>query len=126
MLTGAGLPGPQIEAIPIAVESRPSTDQGLAAARRLICLGTLPVILIVGSHEPRKNHLPVLHASEVLWREGLKFTLTFVGGNSWNSERFNRYVEELQARDRPIQVIRALAEDLLWAAYRVAHCTVFP
>ncbi len=46
-------------------------------------IGSLPIVLAVGSHEPRKNHLAVLHAAELLWREGLLFTLTFVGGHSW-------------------------------------------
>jgi glycosyltransferase involved in cell wall biosynthesis len=27
---------------------------------------------------------------------------------------------------RPIQSLRALSDHMLWAAYRIAHCTVFP
>ncbi len=52
-----------------------------ASARR-----SVPNILVVGSHEPRKNHLAVLHAAEVLWREGVVFSLTFIGGSGWGEE----------------------------------------
>ena len=52
----------------------------------------------MGSHEPRKNHLAVLHAAEVLWREGLPFSLVFVGGNSWNSGDFEAQVEQPAGR----------------------------
>ena len=44
------------------------------------------MVLMVGSFEPRKNHLGVLHAAETLWREGLDFELTFIGGSGWGSE----------------------------------------
>ncbi len=45
------------------------------------------------ANEPRKNHLAVLHAAELLWREGLLFTVVFVGGHSWNSAPFESQLE---------------------------------
>lgn len=126
MLAGAGLGGPDIEPVPNAVQARLVTDVDINQAKELIGIGSLPVVLAVGSHEPRKNQLPILYAAEVLWREGLQYTLTFVGGNSWNSAGFNARARELQRRQRPLQIIQALSDDLLWAAYRVAYCTVFP
>jgi glycosyltransferase involved in cell wall biosynthesis len=84
------------------------------------------MVLCVGSHEPRKNHLSVLHAAELLWREGRQFSLVFVGGNGWHGEQFETRLSELRAAGRPVEAIRALPEELLWAAYRVAHCLVFP
>jgi glycosyltransferase involved in cell wall biosynthesis len=66
-----------------------------------------------------------LHAAEILWREGVQFNLVFVGGNSWNSTQFDAQVELLRRRNRPVQTILALSDDLLWAAYRLAYCTVF-
>jgi glycosyltransferase involved in cell wall biosynthesis len=126
MLAGTGLSGPEIRAIPNAAEARASTAADVEAARQLMSVGSLPVVLTVGSHEPRKNHLPLLHAAETLWREGLEFTLTFIGGNSWNSDLFTERVAELQRRDRPVQVVLSVSDELLWAAYRVAYCTVFP
>jgi glycosyltransferase involved in cell wall biosynthesis len=94
--------------------------------RDLLGIGSLPVVLAVGSHEPRKNHLALLHAAEILWREGLSFNLALIGGNSWNHADFDAQVELLRQANRPVQTIIGLPDDLLWAAYRQAYCTVFP
>jgi glycosyltransferase involved in cell wall biosynthesis len=126
MLAGTGHRGPEIHPIPLPVEATVPSEAAMEKVRQTIGIGSLPVVLAVGSHEPRKNHLAVLHAAEVLWREGLAFTLTFVGGNSWNSEKFAARLEVLQNTNRPVQTILALPDDMLWAAYRLAYCTVFP
>ena len=126
MLSGSGRPGPDIRAIPLPVEAQKPSEAALQEARDLLSVGPLPVVLAVGSHEPRKNHLAVLHAAEALWEDGLLFTLTFVGGNAWNSDQFQARIEHLQGLNRPVQTILALTDDLLWAAYRLAYVTVFP
>ena len=51
----------------------------------------------------RTPDLALLHAAEMLWREGLLFSLTFVGGNSWNSDQFVARIDAL----RNGKVIRA-------------------
>jgi glycosyltransferase involved in cell wall biosynthesis len=126
MLAGVGRQGPDIKAISLPVEGRPSTPESLLQARHLLGVGPLPIVLSVGSHEPRKNHLSVLQAAEYLWQEGHEFTLAFVGGNAWNSEEFAKTVEVLRLQGRPVQPIVKLSDELLWAAYRLAYCTVFP
>ena len=125
MLGGSARVGPEVRAISLTVEAHVPSDASMSAARDTMTIGTLPMILAVGSHEPRKNHLAVLHAAELLWREGLEFSLTFVGGHSWKGAAFTAQVQALQAAYRPVQTIRALSDDLLWAAYRVAYFTVF-
>lgn len=125
MLEGSGRVGPTIRPIPLTVEPEDPSATSLEAARDLLVVEGLPVILAVGSHEPRKNHLALLSAAETLWQEGLQFTLTFVGGNAWKSESFTSQVRRLQRADRPVQAILAMSDELLWAAYRVAFCTVF-
>lgn len=125
MLSGSGRTGPEIRSIPLTVEPRRSGEAAIEAARELVAIGSLPVVLAVGSHEPRKNHLAVLQAAETLWREGMRFSLTFVGGNSWKSAAFVAQVRTLQAAHRPVQTILGLSDELLWASYRIAYCTVF-
>ena len=125
MLAGSGRRGPQVRAVSLGVERRVPSEASMKEARRLLTVDGLPMVLAVGSHEPRKNHLAVLQAAEMLWREGLEFTLTFVGGNSWKSDAFNAQVLLLQGMNRPVQTVVALSDDLLWAAYAVAYCTVF-
>ena len=126
MLAGAGLKGPDIRCVPGPIQATTITEAGMAQARDLFTIGSLPIVLSVGTHEPRKNHLALLHSAEVLWREGLAFSLVMVGGSSWNSAGFDSQVEVLRGANRAIQTIRALPDELLWAAYRLAYCTVFP
>jgi glycosyltransferase involved in cell wall biosynthesis len=125
---GAGRrdPGPEVAAVPLAVSSSHATAADLAETRSGLVIEGLPMFLVVGSHEPRKNHLAILHAAELLWREGLQFNLVFVGAGSWNAAEYQTRVGELTGAGRPIQSLRGLPDNLLWAAYRLAHCTLFP
>jgi glycosyltransferase involved in cell wall biosynthesis len=114
--------------VPVSLASEVGTSslKDLDRARSRFVVGDLPLVLCVGTHEPRKNHLAVLHAAEVLWREGVQFSLTFVSGRSWASDDVYRTIARLQAIGRPVETASGIDDDLLWAAYRVAHCTVFP
>lgn len=125
-LSAIGIPGPRIEAVQLPVEVATPTDEDLAAARARFLVGRLPLVLVVGSHEPRKNHVAVLHAAELLWRAGVQFSLSFVGGNSWGSDTFTRRLTDLQRQGRPVDSESRLSDGHLWATYHLARCTVFP
>ncbi len=120
-LPAQGLTGPAVVSCPLATEA-PASDPGPGSERP----DDLPEVLIVGSHEPRKNHLSVLHASEVLWRGGLRFRLRFVGGSGWTTAAFDAQLEQLIAAGRPVSADRGMDDDALWTAYRRARITVFP
>lgn len=126
MLAAVGVPGPSIRSVPLPVHAAEPTVQDTASAREHFLVGTLPTVLVVGSHEPRKNHLAVLHAAELLWREGLRFSLSFVGGNAWGSDAFQAQLAALVRAGRPVDSRRGLSDGELWAAYRLARFTVFP
>jgi glycosyltransferase involved in cell wall biosynthesis len=126
MLSGAGLVGPEIEPIFLAADVGEVDQLELESAREALVIDDLPLLLCVGSHEPRKNHLAVLTAAEMLWRKGHKFGLSFVGGNSWGGRAFAAELEQLQERGRPVQSISAITDTLLWGGYQLAQATVFP
>ncbi len=126
MLAGTGLPGPRIQPVVLPAQAHPVDPVAIDAARSRLQVGGLPLVMVVGSHEPRKNHLAVLHAAELLWREGQRFCLAFVGGNSWNSESFTNTLAGLQAAGRPVEALSAADDDLLFGGLRVARFTVFP
>ena len=126
MLSSAGLEGPSISVVALPADAGDAPAGAEAEARALLTEPGLPMVLVVGSHEPRKNHLAVLHASEVLWREGHSFSLVFIGGNAWNSEEFALALTSLQAQGRPVASHAGLAEPILWWSYRLAAFTVFP
>ena len=125
---GAGRRGssPDVAAIPLPAEAREPSPEDLAEAESGLMMPGMPMVLVVGSHEPRKNHLAVLHAAERLWRDGLRFNLVMVGAGAWKAEEYTRTLAVMLQSARPIQSIRALPDRLLWAAYRLAHCTLFP
>lgn len=126
MLAGAGLTGPRVVALPLPVSVPAPSAAAMEAGRARFIVGDMPMVLCVGSHEPRKNHLAVLAAAERLWRDGLHFTLVMVGGRSWGSDEFTDLLTELQAKDRPVELASNLDDAALWAAYRLARLTVFP
>jgi len=126
MLPQIGIPGPLVTACVLPNEGAEVSEGALAAGADRLLVGGLPMVLVVGSHEPRKNHLAILHAAELLWRRGLAFSLTFIGGNSWSSDEFVHRLQALQLRGRPIESISAADDDLLFAGYRLARFTVFP
>lgn len=126
MLRASGLVGPEVRPVLLPASVGESDDAAIAAARERLLVGTMPLVLVVGSHEPRKNHLAILHAAELLWREGHRFSLSFIGGNSWRSEEFTERLETLQHAGRPVETISRADDELLWSAYRLARFTVFP
>jgi glycosyltransferase involved in cell wall biosynthesis len=86
-----------------------------------------PLVICIGSQEPRKNHLAVLFAAEVLWREGVKFRLRFIGGGSiLYTREFDKRVRHLKKHGRHIQVLRGVNDEVLLSAYREARFSVFP
>ncbi|HSJ21020.1 MAG TPA: glycosyltransferase family 1 protein [Nocardioidaceae bacterium] len=126
MVASVGLHGPAIVPIPLPTEAHEPGADAREAARSRFSVGSLPLVLCVGSHEPRKNHLAVLHAADLLWRRGLRFALLFVGGNAWKCERFQERVAALKRQRRFVESVSSLDDDLLWAAYQLAHVVVFP
>lgn len=120
MLPTQGLTGPEVVAVSLPVElnaQRPPASSETPAVR--------PQIVIVGSHDTRKNHLAVLHAAELLWQEGLDFGLTFIGGGGSNQEFFRR-AKTLAGRGRPVEVRTSVPEDELRRAVAQARFTMFP
>jgi glycosyltransferase involved in cell wall biosynthesis len=95
-LISQGIIPPRVVSVPlpvVAVADRPSN--GLKASE-------IPRLLIVGSHEPRKNHENIIAAAEMLWQKNWDFELHFVGSRGWESEFFWKLVDRLQVRNRKL------------------------
>ncbi|MCV2395831.1 glycosyltransferase family 4 protein [Actinotalea sp. M2MS4P-6] len=126
MIKAAGHTGPEVGTVRLATVAAEPSDAALAEARDLHAVPGSPLVLCVGSHEPRKNHVAVLRAAQILWRRGLHFNLLFVGGNAWGGATFRRALAGAVADGEPIEVLTNIGEEQLWALYRLARCTVFP
>ncbi|UFS57741.1 glycosyltransferase [Subtercola endophyticus] len=131
MLSGAGLAGPEIEPLLLPSVAEEVSADDFERAREQLLSGQstgsdAPLVVCVGSHEPRKNHLAVLYAAERLWLEGVSFQLVFIGGNGWNGAAFAEQLARLTNDGWPVKAISAVSDSLLWSAYRLAYLTVFP
>jgi glycosyltransferase involved in cell wall biosynthesis len=121
-LSSQGLTGPEVAACRLAFEMPVAAAAGKDDGREPV---GVPEVVVVGSHDPRKNHLAVLHAAEVLWRQGLRFELRLLGSGGWTTADFDRRVAALRSAGRTLTVERAVDDERLWAAYRRARFTVF-
>lgn len=122
MLPAQGLPGP------VVAECRLPTEMGSVAGDVLpeVEPDTRPSVLSIGSLEPRKNPLTLLHAAERLWREGHDFSLTIVSAGAIAHEpQAHKRIQHLQALGRPLELRTAITDDELRTAYAKARFTVF-
>jgi glycosyltransferase involved in cell wall biosynthesis len=117
MLPNQGLPGPRVVECPLPIEM-------IATGAAPAASGDEPLVLTVGSFEPRKNQPALLYAAEVLWREGHRFRLLLVGGGG-DSAHVRLRVRALKARGRHVSIVVGMSDDELAAAYRRARFTVF-
>lgn len=113
-----GLPAPVVTEAFLPGEAPHATGSSEPAGER-------PVVLSVGSQEQHKNHLALLHAAEVLWREGLDFEVQMLGRAGWNAERLEARASALAEAGRPVAFRRGVHDAALWDSYRTARFTVF-
>ena len=123
-LPSQGLVGPEIVAVTLATEV-PAVARDAAAAASSAG-SDVPVVLCVGSHEPRKNQDATLFAAELLHREGHRFRIVFVGGGSrLATMTFDQHVAKLAASGMAVESHRRLGDPELWALFGAARFTVF-
>jgi glycosyltransferase involved in cell wall biosynthesis len=115
MLAAQGLTGPVVTECALPVE---------VPAGAPVAQADPPLVVSVGSFEPRKNQLAVLHAAEHLWRDGLDFRLEFIGGGGYATE-FDPLMARLRAAGRPVRRRNAITDDELWATIRSARFSAF-
>ncbi|KWZ42111.1 MULTISPECIES: glycosyltransferase family 4 protein [Burkholderia] len=86
-----------------------------------------PLLLMVGTVEPRKGHAHVLDALETLWQSGRDLTLVIVGAQGWHVETVMRRLQghvEIGRRlfwlpdvdDAQLETLYALADGLVMAS----------
>lgn len=115
MLAAQGLPGPEVAVCSLPVETPPADP---------VAQTDPPLVVSIGSFEPRKNQLAVLHAAEHLWREGRNFQLTFIGGGGWVTEA-DAFFARLAAAGRPVGRATAISDTELWHTLRSARFSMF-
>ena len=84
-----------------------------------------PVILCVSTFGPRKNHLPLLNAAELLWSNGANFELQLVGAWAGNFT-VSKKIRTLKSKGRPLAWLKHVDDKTLHALYRQSAFTVYP
>eukprot|EP01034_Spumella_vulgaris_P033098 gene33098-40845_t len=106
----------------MASESRQHTVAQLAAQ---------PTFLMVGTIEPRKGHLQVLAAFELLWQRGVQANLVIVGNEGWrplpeNARRtipeIVRRLESHPQRGQRLFWLKGIDDTYLQALYQRCDC----
>jgi len=86
-----------------------------------------PLVLMVGSIEPRKNQLGALAAGRLLHRRGVRFRMVFVGGGSAvELERLRKAIGEARADGMQVELRSGLRDAEMTDLYAQAACFVFP
>lgn len=121
-LVSQGLTGPSVTSVSLAVEVPEGAKSALGTVER----GGRPLVICVGSHEPRKNQEAVLHAAEQLFNQGLDFELVFIGGgNAATLHDFDQRITALNRKGARISSHRRLGDSELWKLFARARFSVF-
>jgi glycosyltransferase involved in cell wall biosynthesis len=88
----------------------------------------MPSVLCVGRLKRLKNQSVLLEAAEILWEEGVRFSLTLVGCEDVPSEsrQLRSQIERLQRQGYPLMWMGHVSDSQLHQCYRGSWFTVFP
>jgi alpha-1,2-rhamnosyltransferase len=83
-----------------------------------------PTYLMVGSINPRKNHMLALDAFDRLWAEGLDARLVIIGNIGWTTDEFERRVKKHPERNRRLHWHTRVSDADLEHAYQHARALI--
>jgi glycosyltransferase involved in cell wall biosynthesis len=123
VLSEQGIDGPTVRTLLLPTVAPQAATGGGSAAKVL----SKPLVLMVGSIEPRKNQLGVLAAARELWNEGLDFELLFVGGGgALHVNELDAAIRRSRAHGHTVSHGRGISDEALAEAYTNARVVVFP
>lgn len=117
----------RLQAAPAVVRTVPLPVSGLehAAAAEATTAHGPPLLLAVGSLEPRKNHVRLLRAALLLHERGVHFRLVLVAGSAWLSGRIERELASVRAAGVDVDLRQSVDDDELAGLYASARAAVF-
>ncbi len=86
---------------------------------------TRPRILCVGTFEPRKNQVSILHAAYSLFQKGLKFELAFAGNPGWKNEQFLSEKQQIDPKEEFVKFYSSISDTELEALYLSSRFSIF-
>ena len=127
MLASVGQKGPEISVDLLPSEVPESTPAELAAARERLVIAGVPMVLCVGN----------AGAAQEPPGPAARGGTPVAGGTALHACSRGRPIVErrpsspselalAQAANRPVETVTTMPDSMLWAAYRLARCMVFP
>lgn len=115
----SGLP---IWHFPLGASLKNNPERGTVERAEIVSLlsSTSPIILMVGTVEPRKGHAMALDAMERLWARELDATLVIVGKQGWMVEKLAARLDTHPQRGRQLHWLIGVTDDELDRLYEKA------
>jgi glycosyltransferase involved in cell wall biosynthesis len=106
--------------------SKPTFGLPADAENTLTILTKDVTFLSVGTLEPRKGHLQMLEAFEILWKKGLNVNLVFVGKEGWNVENLKNKILNNPELSKKLFWLCGISDEYLEKVYEVSTCLICP
>lgn len=84
----------------------------------------MPSFLVVGSLEPRKNHVFILDAFDQLWQQNKEVSLVIVGGFGWKSENLIARIQRHPELGHRLFLIRDASDRDLYTLYNKCEALI--
>ena len=94
-------------------------------SNHLVTSRTSPVVLCVGTIEPRKNQARILEAMTRAQERGCRFTGVFVGNAGWLNGHFRKCLQDAIRRGCDIRLHEHASDADLAALYRASAFTIY-
>ena len=122
----AGLPERSVEVIPIGLDERvPAPVQATAVANS----DARPYFVMLGTVEPRKNHLLLLR----IWQRFVKTlpkekipVLKVIGASGWENDEVVRQLDGSGSLEPHVEWLRGVGDEMLWKELQGASAMLFP
>lgn len=112
-----------VSAVPLGADlcaSVPSAGLPAGFDRLTERLRSRPVVLMVGTIEPRKGHAQALSAFELLWRENRAVNLVIVGKIGWRAEELVRRLRRHPENGNRLFWLEGVSDEALCLLYGLA------
>jgi len=106
--------------------SKPTFGLPEDADKTLSVLKNNTSFLSVGTLEPRKGHLQMLEAFEILWEKGLNVNLVFVGKEGLNVENLKNKISKSPELGNRLFWLSGISDEYLEKVYQVSTCLICP
>lgn len=106
------------------INSVPSNGKHVDSANMLTKMSERTTFLMVSTVEPRKQHVQVLEAFELLWENGKDINLVIVGKEGWMVEQLLKRLSSHKELNQRLFWLSTVSDEYLEQIYSAAACLI--